>query len=131
VGSRPVGSRSRGVKGHYGMTVIDDKDEDGLASHGAPPLISYRKWGIELHMVSCSTSQPFYIALGGRNLHRSLHDRRMSGRDLAAERGAGRSSSSSSTASATAMDTATGCVRKLVPRPGRGGGLVEPANYVL
>ena len=70
------------------MTVIGDKDEDGLASHIAPPPISYRKWGIELHMVSCSTSQPFYIGLGGRNLHRSLHDKRMSGRDLAAERGA-------------------------------------------
>jgi len=28
------------------MTVIDDKDEDGLASDIAPPLISYRKWGI-------------------------------------------------------------------------------------
>jgi len=77
-------------------------------------------------MVSCSTSQPFYIALGGRNLHCFLHDRRMSGRNSEAERGARRSSSSSSTAGATAMDAAAGCVGKLVPRPGRGGGLVEP-----
>ncbi|KAG0636518.1 WD40-repeat-containing domain protein [Tuber brumale] len=117
----PAGSRSRG---YYGMTVIDDKDEED----GAPSLISSRKWGIELHAVSCSTSRPFYIALGGRNLQCFLHDRRMTGRDLAAERGAGRGSSSisSSTASATAMDTATKCVRMFVPRPGSGGGWVDP-----
>jgi len=113
------------------MTVIDNKDKDGLASDIAPPLISYRKWGIEPHAFSCSTSQPFYMALGGRNLHTFLHDRRMSERDPAAERGAGRSSSSSSTASATAMDTAIRYVRKFVPRPGSGSGLVEPQNYVL
>jgi len=124
--ARPAGSMSRGVRGHYGMTVIDDEDEDGATSRRAPPLISYRPWGIELHAISCSTSQPFYIALGGRNLHCFLHDRRMSGRDLAAERGAGRSSSSSPTASATVMDTATRCVRKFVPRPGSGGGWVDP-----
>ena len=124
--ARPVGSRTRGVREYYGMTVIDDKDRDGVTSGGAPPLISYRKWGIELNAISCSTSQPFYIGLGGRNLHCFLHDRRMSGRDLTAERGAERSSSSSSTASATAMDRATRCVRKFVPRPGSGGGRVAP-----
>ncbi|KAG0639608.1 WD40-repeat-containing domain protein [Tuber brumale] len=128
------GRRGRG-RGYYGMTVIDDEDEDGSSGGGAPPLISYRKWGIELNAISCSTSQPFYIALGGRNLHCFLHDRRMSGRDLAAERGAGRSlspsssSSSSTTTTATtttAMDTATRCVRKFVPRPGGNGGWADP-----
>ncbi|KAG0138277.1 WD40-repeat-containing domain protein, partial [Tuber indicum] len=120
-----AGSRSSGVGRYYGMSMIDDKDEDGLSCHGAPPLISYRKWGIELLALSCSTSQPFYIALGGQNLHCFLHDRRMCGRDLAAERGAG-SSSSTLTTGATAMDTATRCVRKFVPRSGSGGGWFEP-----
>jgi len=130
----PAGRRRRrDGRGHYGMTVIDDEDEDGLTSGGAPPLISYREWGVDLNTISCSTSQPFYIALGGRNLHCFLHDRRMSGRDLIAERGAGRRSSSSSsssststTASTTAMDTATRCVRKFVPRPGSGGEWGDP-----
>jgi len=126
--ARSTGRRDGRGRGYYGMRVIDDEDGGGLASGGAPPLISYRKWGIELNAVSCSTSQPFYIALGGRNLNCFLHDRRMSGRDLEAERGAGRSSSSSSssTTSATAMDTATRCVRKFVPRPGSGGGWGDP-----
>ncbi|KAG0638300.1 hypothetical protein HOY80DRAFT_1023238 [Tuber brumale] len=121
--ARPAGSRSRGVKGYYAMTVIDEKDEED----GAPPLMSYREWGIELHAVSHSASRLFYIALGSRNLHCFLHDRRMTGRDLDAEMGAGRgsSSSSSSTASATAMDTATKYVRTFVPRPGSGGGWVD------
>lgn len=35
-----------------------------------------------------SSQQP-YTALGGRNFHCFLHDRRMCGRDLAAGRGAG------------------------------------------
>ncbi|CUS09631.1 unnamed protein product [Tuber aestivum] len=130
--ARPTGRRRRrDGRGRllYGMTVIDDEDEDGLDGSGAPPLISYRKWGVELNAISCSTSQPFYIALGGRNLHCFLHDRRMSGRDLAAERGAGRSPSSSSSSSSTtttAMDTATRCVRKFVPRPGSGGEWGDP-----
>ncbi|CAZ86601.1 unnamed protein product [Tuber melanosporum] len=127
--ARPAGRRRRG-RGYYGMTVIDDEDEDELSSGGAPPLISYRKWGVELNAISCSTSQPFYIALGGRNLHCFLHDRRMSGRDLAAESGAGRSlspsSSSSSSTTTTAMDTATRCVRKFVPRPDGSGGWPDP-----
>ena len=131
--SRPTGRRRRDGRGrgYHGMTVIDDEDEDGLTSGGAPPLINYRSWGIELNAVSCSTSQPFYIALGGRNLHCFLHDRRMSGRDLAAERGSGRSSRSSSRSSSgssatSTMDAATRCVRKFVPRPGSGGGWGDP-----
>ncbi|KAG0138278.1 WD40-repeat-containing domain protein [Tuber indicum] len=119
------GSRSSGVGEYYGMSTIDDKDEDGLNSHGAPPQIGYRKWGIERLAFSCSTSQPSYIALGGQDLSCFLHDRRMCGRDLVAER-ATWSCSSSSTASATATDTATRCVRMFVPRSGSGGGWFAP-----
>jgi len=55
------------------------------------------------------------MALGGRNLHTFLRDRRMSERDPAAERGAGRSSSSSSTASATAWIRQSGVLGSLFP----------------
>ncbi|RPB04937.1 WD40 repeat-like protein [Choiromyces venosus 120613-1] len=129
--ARP-GSRRR-ARARGGMMVIDDWDDDsddwsGSVSAGPPPLISYRKWGVELNAISCSTSRPYYIALGGRNLHCFLHDRRMTGRDLASERGSSSSpvSSSSSESTMRAMDTVTRCVRKFVPRPGGGSGWGAP-----
>ena len=53
-----------------------------------PPLISYSRYNLDLNTVSCSPSQPHYIALGGAHLHCFLHDRRMLGRDKFEERGA-------------------------------------------
>ncbi|KAF2692061.1 WD40 repeat-like protein [Lentithecium fluviatile CBS 122367] len=53
-----------------------------------PPLISYSRYHLDLNTVSCSPSQPHYIALGGAHLHCFLHDRRMLSRDKLAERGA-------------------------------------------
>jgi nuclear receptor interaction protein len=78
-----------------------------------PPLISYKAYGIDLYTISCSPSQPHYIALGGSHLHCFLHDRRMLGRDKLRERGGLLSSSSSSAVSS--LESATRCVRKFAP----------------
>jgi nuclear receptor interaction protein len=78
-----------------------------------PPLISYKDYGIDLYTISCSPSQPHYIALGGSHLHCFLHDRRMLGRDKLRERGGLLSSSSPSDESA--LEAATRCVRKFAP----------------
>ncbi|MBE7180833.1 MAG: hypothetical protein INR71_06420, partial [Terriglobus roseus] len=59
----------------------------GAASRVPPPLISYKRYQVDLNTISCSPSQPHYIALGGNHLHCFLHDRRMLGRDRFAERG--------------------------------------------
>ncbi|KAL3461049.1 WD40 repeat-like protein [Aspergillus heterothallicus] len=56
-------------------------------SNVPPPLISYKRHRLDLNTISCSPSQPHYIALGGAHLHCFLHDRRMLGRDISAERG--------------------------------------------
>lgn len=34
-----------------------------------PPLISYKKYGLDLNSISCAPSQPHYIVLGGAHLH--------------------------------------------------------------
>lgn len=78
-----------------------------------PPLISYKRYGLDLNTISCSASQPHYIALGGAHLHCFLHDRRMTGRDRLQE--AGRSSSKSPSSEDGAMHRATRCVRKFAP----------------
>lgn len=52
-----------------------------------PPLISYKRYSLDLNTISCSASQPHYIALGGAHLHALLHDRRMTGRDKLKEMG--------------------------------------------
>jgi nuclear receptor interaction protein len=78
-----------------------------------PPLISYKEYGIDLYTMSCSPSQPHYIALGGSHLHCFLHDRRMLGRDKLRERGG--LLSSSSLADEGALEAATRCVRKFAP----------------
>jgi nuclear receptor interaction protein len=87
-----------------------------------PPLISYKAYGIDLYTISCSPSQPHYIALGGSHLHCFLHDRRMLGRDKLRERGGLLSTSSSSAESS--LESATRCVRKFAPygQPSMGRG---------
>ncbi|KAH7406157.1 hypothetical protein DE146DRAFT_609062 [Phaeosphaeria sp. MPI-PUGE-AT-0046c] len=91
------------------------RDEDG--SDNAPaPLISYGRYGLDLNTVSCSPSQPHYIALGGAHLHCFLHDRRMLGRNRDAERGSRLSSPGSwSEHDDELLGKATQCVKKFAP----------------
>jgi len=62
---------------------MNDENEDEMN----PPLISYRHHGIDLNTLSCSTSQPHYLVVGGSHQYCFLHDRRMLGRDRMAEAG--------------------------------------------
>ncbi|PNS13853.1 WD repeat protein iqw1 [Sphaceloma murrayae] len=79
-----------------------------------PPLISYKRFQIDLHTISCSPSQPYYIALGGSHLHCFLHDRRMMGRDKGLE--AGRTNEPPwSDDGSDLMGQATQCVRRFAP----------------
>ncbi|KAF1947342.1 WD40 repeat-like protein [Clathrospora elynae] len=81
-----------------------------------PPLISYSRYGLELNTVSCSPSQPHYIALGGSHLHCFLHDRRMLGRDTNRERGSTLSSPGNwSENDDELLGKATQCVKKFAP----------------
>lgn len=85
-------------------------------SNVPPPLISYKRYNLDLNTISCSPSQPHYIALGGAHMHCFLHDRRMLGRDTGVEKG----SPSRSTPSVGSMDDelmgqATRCVRRFAP----------------
>ncbi|GME45797.1 Wd and tetratricopeptide repeat protein [Neofusicoccum parvum] len=81
-----------------------------------PPLISYKRYHLDLNTISCSPSQPHYIALGGAHLHCFLHDRRMTGRDRLRERGAPLSSPDKlSEHDDELMRQATQCVRKFAP----------------
>ncbi|PVH97813.1 WD40 repeat-like protein [Periconia macrospinosa] len=78
-----------------------------------PPLISYARYHLDLNTVSCSPSQPHYIALGGAHLHCFLHDRRMLGRDKLAERGMKLSSPEHwSDHDEELFNSATQCVKK-------------------
>lgn len=93
-----------------------------------PPLISYKSYGLDLNSISCTGSQPHYIALGGAHLHCFLHDRRMLGRNLDAEQGRPASSKPMpGTAADESMREATKCVRRFAPnnkrkmRPGNPG----------
>ena len=83
-------------------------------SNVPPPLISYKKYHIDLNTISCAANQPHYIALGGGHLHCFLHDRRMMGRDLLAERGQ-MGSPAPSVHDDEAMNQATRCVRRFAP----------------
>ncbi|KAI9802391.1 MAG: hypothetical protein M1826_005057 [Phylliscum demangeonii] len=80
-----------------------------------PPLISYARYHLDLNTISCSTSQPHYIALGGAHLYCFLHDRRMLGRDLLRERGIPSSSSPRDARQEERMNQATRCVRRFAP----------------
>jgi nuclear receptor interaction protein len=91
------------------------RDEDG-SDNAPPPLISYSRHGLDLNTVSCSPSQPHYIALGGAHLHCFLHDRRMLGRDRDRERGSRLSSPANwSEHEDELLGKATQCVKKFAP----------------
>ncbi|RDW70809.1 WD repeat-containing protein [Aspergillus mulundensis] len=85
-------------------------------SNVPPPLISYKQHRLDLNTISCSPSQPHYIALGGAHLHCFLHDRRMLGRDVSSERGdPGTSPGIGSSHDEELMGQATRCVRRFAP----------------
>lgn len=89
---------------------------DGTTGEVPPPLISYKKYDLDLNSISCSSSQPHYIALGGAHLHCFLHDRRMLGRDISDERG--QPDGIRPTAGSNmdeVMREATKCVRRFAP----------------
>lgn len=88
----------------------------GGSDYVPPPLISYSRYNLDLNTVSCSPSQPHYIALGGAHLHCFLHDRRMLGRDKYSERGAKLSSPGNWTDhDDELLGKATQCVKKFAP----------------
>ncbi|KAF7181370.1 hypothetical protein CNMCM7691_000588 [Aspergillus felis] len=102
----------RGGQGFMAYRPGLDHDDSNVP----PPLISYKGYRLDLNTISCSSSQPHYIALGGAHLHCFLHDRRMLGRDLLAERGhAGGLSDSGSQHDEELMGQATRCVRRFAP----------------
>ncbi|KAI9771908.1 MAG: hypothetical protein M1840_001678 [Geoglossum simile] len=105
---------SRGRRSLFSHSSIDHDN-----SNVPPPLISYKRYHLELNTISCSPNQPHYIALGGSHLHCFLHDRRMTGRDILAERGQPGSLSPPGTPSSDrendSLNTATRCVRKFAP----------------
>ncbi|PKY04804.1 wd and tetratricopeptide repeat protein [Aspergillus campestris IBT 28561] len=84
-------------------------------SNVPPPLISYKRYQLDLNTISCSPSQPHYIALGGAHLHCFLHDRRMLGRDRIAETGAPTGAPPRSMRDDEVMGQATRCVRRFAP----------------
>ncbi|KAJ6168818.1 hypothetical protein N7497_001661 [Penicillium chrysogenum] len=79
-----------------------------------PPLISYRPFKLDLNTISCSPSQPHYIALGGAHLYCFLHDRRMLSQDTSAARSRA-TSSAASLNDDEEMSKATRCVRRFAP----------------
>lgn len=94
-----------------------------------PPLISYKKYSLDLNTISCATSQPQYIALGGRHLHCFLHDRRMLGRDLEAEKGCPPTRTPIvGTYEDETMAEATRCVRRFAPNNKRKMGSNDPGH---
>lgn len=100
---------------HDGRLPSWARDSDA-ADNVPPPLISYSRYGLDLNTVSCSPSQPHYIALGGAHLHCFLHDRRMLGRDKNRERGSRLSSPGNwSEIDEELLGQATQCVKKFAP----------------
>jgi DDB1- and CUL4-associated factor 6 len=106
----------RGGTGYASYRLGEDHDADNVP----PPLISYKKYSLDLNSISCSGSQPQYIALGGAHLHCFLHDRRMLGRDVANEWGQPRGVSPTlSSRTDEEMSYATRCVRRFAPNEKR------------
>ncbi|KAI4174927.1 MAG: hypothetical protein LQ343_001954 [Gyalolechia ehrenbergii] len=102
-------------KGGRGLLARRGQHDD---SNVPPPLISYKRHHLDLNTISCSATQPHYIALGGAHLHCFLHDRRMLGRDRLAERGnPGNATPAEGMSSAEdeSMSAATKCVRRFAP----------------
>ena len=86
-------------------------------SNVPPPLISYKKFRLDLNTISCSPTQPHYIALGGAHMHCFLHDRRMLGRDTSSEQGTPDVATPSvGSVDDELMGKATRCVRRFAPR---------------
>ncbi|KAL8852214.1 MAG: hypothetical protein Q9221_002924 [Calogaya cf. arnoldii] len=101
--------------GGRGLYARTRKHDD---SNVPPPLISYKRHHLDLNTISCSATQPHYIALGGAHLHCFLHDRRMLGRDRSMERGSPGNvtpTGSMSLAEEETMSAATRCVRRFAP----------------
>jgi DDB1- and CUL4-associated factor 6 len=106
----------RGGTGYASYRLGEDHDADNVP----PPLISYKKYSLDLNSISCSGSQPQYIALGGAHLHCFLHDRRMLGRDVTNEWGQPRGVSPTlSSRTDEEMSYATRCVRRFAPNEKR------------
>ncbi|KAI9735661.1 MAG: hypothetical protein M1834_001677 [Cirrosporium novae-zelandiae] len=100
-------------RSHY---VVSRSSRDLDNSNIPPPLISYKRYRLDLNTISCSPSQPYYIALGGAHLHCLLHDRRMLGRDTLEERGMPSPINPSVDGrDDIAMSQATRCVRRFAP----------------
>ncbi|ORX98419.1 WD and tetratricopeptide repeat-containing protein [Clohesyomyces aquaticus] len=100
------------VRGSMPHWAVDSEASDNVP----PPLISYSRYHLDLNTVSCSPSQPHYIALGGAHLHCFLHDRRMLGRDKLRERGTRLSGPGNwSDHDDELLGKATQCVRKFAP----------------
>ncbi|KAL9045530.1 MAG: hypothetical protein Q9214_001437 [Letrouitia sp. 1 TL-2023] len=102
----------RGGRGLFARRGLHDD------SNVPPPLISYKRYHLDLNTISCSGTQPHYIALGGAHLHCFLHDRRMLGRDRSAEWGNPGSSFPASGLSESenlSLGKATQCVRRFAP----------------
>ena len=106
----------KGGTGYSSYRLGEDHDADNVP----PPLISYKKYSLDLNSISCSGSQPQYIALGGAHLHCFLHDRRMLGRDISDERGQpGGKHPALDGRSDEDMSEATRCVRRFAPNEKR------------
>ncbi len=102
----------RGGRGFMAAGAVRDHDNSNVP----PPLISYKRYHLDLNTISCAASQPHYIALGGAHLHCFLHDRRMIGRDILHERGQpGGTPSNISDHEDEVMGQATRCVRRFAP----------------
>ena len=101
----------RSGKGFGAPRSSRDRDNSNVP----PPLISYTRYQLDLNTISCSASQPHYIALGGAHLHCFLHDRRMLGRDVFRERGSPSSPTNGSGRQEELMNQATRCVRRFAP----------------
>jgi nuclear receptor interaction protein len=103
----------RGGQGFMAYRPGLDHDDSNVP----PPLISYKKFRLDLNTISCSPTQPHYIALGGAHMHCFLHDRRMLGRDTASEKGSPDvATPSAGSADDDLMGKATRCVRRFAPR---------------
>ena len=117
---KPRDSRGFGGYSH----TSNDHGSDNVP----PPLISYKKYNLDLNSISCAATQPQYIALGGAHLHCFLHDRRMLARDLRDESGdPGGRKIHAGTDEDESMGAATRCVKRFGPNgrrrmPRRGQG---------
>ncbi|RMZ87912.1 hypothetical protein DV736_g4864, partial [Chaetothyriales sp. CBS 134916] len=106
----------RGGRGFARLRHAEDEASDNVP----PPLISYKKYDLDLNSISCAASRPHYIALGGAHLHCFLHDRRMLGRDLACEAGhPGYRTPVAGTHEDETMSSATRCVKRFAPNERR------------